>query len=217
MKVSDAIKNRHSVRAFLNNPVSTELIKELLQQSSRCPSGGNLQPWKIYVINEASMKDFLKFQSEWTEPETPAYDIYPRDLKEPYKSFSKKVGEQMYGSLGIAREDKEARWKQVFKNYEFFGAPAALFCFVDRQMGPPQWSDLGMFLQTFMLLAQEHGLDTCAQEIWSMKQESVSKFLNVDDDQMIFCGMAIGYKDQEAPINQFRTERQNIEDWCKII
>ena len=163
------------------------------------------------------MKDFLKFQSEWSEPETPAYDIYPRELKEPYKSFSKKVGEQMYGSLGIAREDKEARWAQVLKNYEFFGAPAALFCFVDRQMGPPQWSDLGMFLQTFMLLAQEHGLDTCAQEIWSMKQESVSKFLNVDDDQMIFCGMAIGYKDQEAPINQFRTERQNIEDWCKII
>ena len=155
MKVSEAIKNRHSVRAFLNNPVSTELIKELLEQSSRCPSGGNLQPWKIYVINEDSMKDFLKFQSEWSEPETPAYDIYPRDLKEPYKSFSKKVGEQMYGSLGIARDDKEARWNQVLKNYQFFGAPAALFCFVDRQMGPPQWSDLGMFLQTFMLLARD--------------------------------------------------------------
>ena len=165
MKVSEAIKNRHSVRAFLNNPVSTELIKKLLEQSSRSPSGGNLQPWKIYVINDDSMKNFLKFQSEWSEPETPAYDIYPRELKEPYKSFSKKVGEQMYGSLGIAREDKEARWAQVLKNYEFFGAPAALFCFVDRQMGPPQWSDLGMFLQTFMLLAQEHGLDTCAQEI----------------------------------------------------
>ena len=110
MKVSEAIKNRHSVRAFLNNPVSTELIKELLEQSSRSPSGGNLQPWKIYVINEDSMTDFLKFQSEWSEPETPAYDIYPRDLKEPYKSFSKKVGEQMYVSLGIAREYKEARW-----------------------------------------------------------------------------------------------------------
>ena len=126
-------------------------------------------------------------------------------------------GEQLYGSIGIARDDKEARWNQMFKNFEFFGAPAGLFCFVDRQMGLPQWSDLGMFLQTFMLVAQEYGLDTCAQEAWCMKQESVSAFLKIEPEYMIFCGMAIGYGDSDAAINSFTTERRPLDDWCQFV
>ena len=105
----------------------------------------------------------------------------------------------------------------MFKNFEFFGAPAGLFCFVDRQMGLPQWSDLGMFLQTFMLVAQEYGLDTCAQEAWCMKQESVSAFLKIEPEYMIFCGMAIGYGDSNAAINSFTTERPPLEDWCQFV
>ena len=159
MKVSDAVKKRKSIRAFTDKSVDSELLKTILSISSRSPSGGNLQPWKIFVLNNQSMKKFKTFQKKWTEPESAAYDIYPKNLKEPYLSHSKKVGEQLYGSIGIARDDKEARWNQMFKNFEFFGAPAGLFCFVDRQMGLPQWSDLGMFLQTFMLVAQEYGLD----------------------------------------------------------
>lgn len=217
MDVTEATVKRHSVRSFLSKPVDNKLLKELLEKASRSPSGGNLQPWKIYVINKSSMERFLEFQAEWDKPETPAYDIYPKDLKEPYKSHSKEVGELMYGALGISRDDKEARWDQVNKNFEFFGAPAALFCFIDRQMGPPQWSDLGMFLQTLMLLAQEAGLDTCAQEIWSMREACVSNFLNTDPEFTIFCGMAIGYKDEEAPINNFRTTRSSIDEWCKFI
>ena len=145
MKVSDAVKNRKSIRAFTDKSVDSELLKTILSISSRSPSGGNLQPWKIFVLNNQSMKKFKTFQKKWTEPESAAYDIYPKNLKEPYLSHSKKVGEQLYGSIGIARDDKEARWNQMFKNFEFFGAPAGLFCFVDRQMGLPQWSDLGMF------------------------------------------------------------------------
>jgi nitroreductase len=106
---------------------------------------------------------------------------------------------------------------QVLKNFEFFGAPAAIFCFVDKQMGPPQWSDLGMFLQTFMLLAQEAGLDTCAQEAWSMKQESVSDFFKVNNETMVFCGMAIGHKDPEATINKLRSERRPIDEWATFV
>lgn len=217
MNVSDAVKLRKSTRRFLNKPVKSSDIKTLLKKSSRSPSGGNLQPWKIYVINKKSMIDFLNFQKKWDQPEIPAYDIYPPKLKEPYRTSRFELGEQMYQILGIPREDKDARFAQVMKNFEFFGAPCAFFCFVDRQMGPPQWSDLGMFLQTFMLLAQEAGLDTCAQEAWSIKNESVSSFVNADKDDLLFCGMSIGYKDVDAPINSLKSERRPIDVWAKFI
>ena len=217
MKVSEAVESRQSIREYLKKPVDSSLIKEILEKSSRAANGGNLQPWQIFVINKESMADFLKQQSEWTEAETPAYDIYPPKLKEPYRTSRYELGEQMYSLLGIEREDKEGRFMQVLKNFEFFGAPAAIFCFVDKQMGPPQWSDLGMFLQTFMLLAQEAGLDTCAQEAWSIKQESVSDFFNVDKETMVFCGMAIGYKDPEATINKLRSERRPIDEWATFV
>ena len=217
MDVSEAVDSRKSIRAFLETPVDDLLIKELLEKSSRAASGGNLQPWKIYVINGATMKSFHKFQSEWTEPETPAYAIYPENLKEPYKTSRYEVADDMYSLLGIAREDKEERFKQVLKNYEFFGAPSAFFCFVDRQMGRPQWSDLGMFLQTFMLLAREVGLDTCPQEAWAMKQESVTAFVEAPDELMLFCGMAIGYQDVSEKVNELRTTRRPIEDWATFI
>ena len=217
MDVTEAVDSRKSIRAFLDKAVDDSLIKELLEKASRAASGGNLQPWKIYVINGKTMNSFHKFQSEWTEPETPAYPIYPENLKEPYKTSRYEVADDMYSLLGIEREDKEARFKQVLKNYEFFGAPAAFFCFVDRQMGRPQWSDLGMFLQTFMLLAREAGLDTCPQEAWAMKQESVTAFVEAPDELMLFCGMAIGYQDESEKVNELRTSRRPIEDWTVFL
>lgn len=217
MNVSDAVLSRSSIRSFLNKPVSDELLKVLLEKSSRAASGGNLQPWKIFVINNSSMKDFLDFQEGWTEPEVPAYDIYPPKLKEPYRTSRFELGEQMYELLGIGREDKDARITQVMKNFKFFGAPCAFFCFVDRQMGPPQWSDLGMFLQTFMLLAKEAGLDTCAQEAWSMKHDSVSKFVKAEDTDILFCGMAIGYRDDTALVNSLESERRPLKEWAKFL
>ena len=217
MNVTDADLSRSSIRSFLNKPVSAELLKALLEKSSRAASGGNLQPWKIFVINNSSMKDFLDFQEGWTEPEVPAYDIYPPKLKEPYRTSRFELGEQMYELLGIGREDKDARITQVMKNFKFFGAPCAFFCFVDRQMGPPQWSDLGMFLQTFMLLAKEAGLDTCAQEAWSMKHDSVSKFVKAEDTDILFCGMAIGYRDDTALVNSLESERRPLKEWAKFL
>ena len=217
MDVTEAVDSRKSIRAFLDKAVDDSLIKELLEKASRAASGGNLQPWKIYVINGKTMNSFHKFQSEWTEPETPAYAIYPENLKEPYKTSRYEVADDMYSLLGIEREDKEARFKQVLKNYEFFGAPSAFFCFVDRQMGRPQWSDLGMFLQTFMLLAREAGLDTCPQEAWAMKQESVTAFVEAPDELMLFCGMAIGYQDESEKVNELRTSRRPIEDWTVFL
>ena len=217
MKVSEAVSLRSSIRAFIDKPVDNKLIKDLLVQSSRAASGGNLQTWKIYVLNNKSMTDFLSHQKKWDKPEKPAYDIYPPGLKEPYRTSRYELGEQMYKILGIEREDKVGRINQVMKNFEFFNAPSAFFCFVDRQMGPPQWSDLGMFLQTFMLLAKEVGLDTCAQEAWSMKHDSVSDFIKSDDEDILFCGMCIGYKDDKALINSLRSERRPIDSWAKFL
>ena len=217
MNVTDAIFLRKSTRAFTSKPVSNELIKELLEKAARSPSGGNLQPWKIKVLNGPSMIKFLAFQNDWDKPETPSYDIYPANLKEPYRTSRYQLGEQMYELLGIKREDKEARINQVLRNFKFFDAPAAIFCFVDKQMGPPQWSDLGMFLQSFMLLAQEQGLNTCAQEAWSLKNDSVTQFVGTNDDDVLFCGLAIGYGDHNALVNKLQSERRPLDEWAEFI
>ncbi len=217
MKVSQAVSERSSIRSFKNKKVSSDLIKKLLIKSARSPSGGNLQPWKIYVINNESMQQFLDFQKNWNQPENPSYEIYPPKLKEPYRTSRFELGEQMYELLGIPRDDKDGRLAQVMKNFQFFGAPCAFFCFVDRQMGPPQWSDLGMFLQTFMLLAKEEGLDTCAQEAWSIKHDSVSEFVHASSEDILFCGMSIGYRNNKDPINSLRSERRPLQDWAKFL
>tara|TARA_B110001450_G_C17600878_1_gene472926 strand:- start:553 stop:1212 length:660 start_codon:yes stop_codon:yes gene_type:complete len=218
MNVSEAVLNRSSIRSFTAREVNNDVIKELLQKASRSPSGGNLQPWKIFVINKSGMKNFLEFQRKWTKEEVAAYDIYPKNLKEPYRTARYQVGEQMYGLLDIGRDEKEKRIAQVMKNFEFFGAPAGIFCFIDNQMGPPQWSDLGMFLQTFMLLSYEIGIDTCAQEAWSMKQDSIRSFLGLNADNLtLFCGMAIGYRDENAKINKLKTDRFPISEWANFI
>ena len=217
MKVSEAVLARRSIRAFNAAPINNEVIKDLLALAARSPSGGNLQPWKIYVVNKQSMKKFIEFQDNWDQPETPGYDIYPSGLKEPYRTSRYELGEAMYKLLGIPREDKDARLQQVMRNFQFFGAPAAIFCFVDKQMGPPQWSDLGMFLQTFMLLAQEAGIDTCAQEAWAMKNDSVSEFVGADESDILFCGLAMGYRDKNAAINQLSSERRPLDQWAKFL
>ena len=217
MEVSEAVNSRQSIRAFTDQEVSDELIQRLLEKSARAASGGNLQPWKIFIINNETMINFLKFQEDWTDPETPAYDIYPENLTEPYKTSRYEVGAEMYSILDIDRDDKEGRFKQMLENFKFFGAPSAFFCFVDRQMGRPQWSDLGMFLQNFMLLAKEAGLDTCPQDAWAIKQESVTAFVKAPDELMLFCGMAIGYKDDKAKINKLRTQRRSFEDWATFV
>jgi len=216
MNVTDAVNARRSIRAFRPDPVDDETIARLLTVASRSPSGGNVQPWRIYVVNGASMTRFRTFLQD-RPPGAAAYDIYPQGLTEPYRSSRFKIGEDMYATLGIAREDKPARFAQFAKNLEFFGAPAALFCFVDRQMGPPQWSDLGMYLQTVMLLAREHGLHTCPQEAWAVWHALVSEFLSLPPELMLFCGLSLGYRDESAPINTLRTERAPLSECATLL
>jgi nitroreductase len=214
--VTDAVLARKSVRAFLPEPVADDALERLLTTASRAPSGGNVQPWRIYVVNGESMVRFRDFIAT-RQPGAPAYEIYPSPLEEPYRTSRYKVGEDMYATLGIGRDDKAGRFAQFARNLDFFGAPAAIFCFVDRAMGPPQWSDLGMFLQTFMLLAQEAGLDTCPQEAWAVHEEAVSEFVGAPPEQRIFCGMAVGHADPDAPINSLVTEREPLEVFARFV
>ena len=217
MKVSEAVAQRSSIRAFLDTPVSDGLIKDLLEKSARAASGGNLQPWRVFVLNGESMERFLAALGSYDGEEYQEYDIYPPNLKSPYRDSRFKIGEDMYALLGIERDDKQGRYAHLARNFKFFDAPAAFFCFVDKCMGPPQWSDLGMFLQTFMLLAEESGLSTCAQEAWANRPVSVAEFVGADSELMLFCGMAIGFRDDSKPVNRLVADRAPLDTWAKFL
>jgi nitroreductase len=219
MEVRKAVAARRSVRGFLDTPVDLDLIQRLVAEASRAPSGGNLQPWHVDIVagdamNRLKQTMMAKLASG---PETPEYDIYPKELVSPYRDRRFAVGEAMYDRIGIPREDKAARRMWFARNFAFFGAPVALFTTIDKRMGPPQWSDLGMFLQTFMLLAVDAGLATCAQECWAVYPETVKAFLNTPEERMLFCGMAIGYEDVNEPANALRTQRAPTESWLRIL
>ena len=202
---------------FSTHPVADDTVAKLLEKAARAPSGGNVQPWRIFVIGHQRMPAFLNFLNTSEIKEKPEYEIYPPNLPSPYRDTRFKVGEDMYNLLGIPRQDKAARFAHLARNYSFFDAPVGLFCFVDRQMGPPQWSDLGMFLQTFMLLAQEAGLDTCAQEAWAMRANTVRKFVGAQDNLMLFCGIALGHKNPDAPVNTLVSDREPLSNWAKFV
>jgi nitroreductase len=220
MNVTDAIRSRRSCRAFLDTPVPLETLRDLLETAKQAPSGGNLQPWQVHVLAGAPMRQFVALiraklavhpQGEGTE-----YDVYPPHLKEPYRSRRFKCGEDLYATLGITREEKARRLQQFARNYEFFGAPAAMFFVIDRSMGADQWADVGMFMQNVMLLARERGLDTCPQEAWASWHRTVTEFLGLPAELMLFCGLAIGYGDPSAPINRLRTDRAPLDEFASF-
>jgi nitroreductase len=218
MEVAQAVASRRSVRGFLETPVDLGLIQRLVVEASRAASGGNLQPWHVDIVAGDAMNRLKQTMMARLAggPEAPEYDIYPKELVSPYRDRRFAVGEAMYERIGIPREDKAARRLWFARNFAFFGAPVALFTTVDKRMGPPQWSDLGMFLQTFMLLAVDAGLATCAQECWAVYPETVKAFLETPDKRMLFCGMAVGYEDIAGAANALRTERAPTSEWLTV-
>lgn len=217
MRVSEAVEERRSVRGYLDRPVDGALLRSLLERAARAPSGGNLQPWHVDMVGGAELdrlRAIIGAKLAAGQLEAAEYDIYPRELVEPYRTRRFEIGEALYATMHIARENKDARRREFANNFRLWGAPAALFCTVDRRMGPPQWSDLGMFLQTFMLLAVEAGLATCAQECWAIYPTTVREFLATPPDRMLFCGMSIGYEDKAAPANRLRSARAPLSEWA---
>lgn len=220
MNVSDAVMARISTRAFLDRPVEAETVREILEVAKFSPSGGNLQPWKAYVVTGAARQRLIETVKRAVADNPFANEgelaIYPEKLWEPYRTRRFEVGEALYALLGIPREDKPARLRHLASNFEFFGAPVGLFFSLDRRFDKGQWAHLGMFMQTIALIAVERGLSTCMQEAWATRAKTVSDFLGLGDGEQLYCGMALGYADPEAPANRLRSERVPLDDFVRF-
>ena len=214
--VTDALHKRRSVRAFTDRAVDPALLIEIFAAAQRAPSGGNLQPWQAVVLagdDWQAVKDAVAARiAMGREGYQPEYDIYPKGLTDPWETRRFGVGEGLYAALGIPREDKKGRLGQFLNNYTGFGAPVMLFLHCSRIMGPPQWSDMGMWLQSVMLLLVEAGLASCPQECWAMYGATIRRMLPLDDGQILFTGLAIGYADTDAAVNQWAVPRVPLED-----
>jgi nitroreductase len=217
--VSQAVEKRISTRAFRSDPVPEAVLREILERAARAPSGGNLQPWRVYALAGQPLAEFKALAAERLRadpPEPREYHVYPPDLWEPFRTRRFEAGADLYAAIGIPREDRAGRLAQFARNALFFDAPVGLFFCLDRNLGPPQWSDLGMYMQTVMLLAIEQGLATCAQEYWAILPRTVAEFVDLPDDHMVFSGMAMGYPDEDAPINTLRTRREPLEMFAEF-
>ena len=218
MKVSEAVEARRSTRAFLDTPVPREVLVRVLETARRTPSGGNLQPWHAVVVGGEPLKALIaRLKAEILAGEsTPDYTIYPPNLPDPYRSRRFGCAEEMYATMSIAREDKAARMAHVMRNYAAFDASHVLFCHTPNFMDKPQWSDLGMWLQTIMLLLKEEGVDTCPQEAWSVHGGTIRAQLGIPEDHVLFCGISIGYADPAAPVNSAIISRAPLSEMVRF-
>ncbi|MGA0605680.1 nitroreductase [Phenylobacterium sp. VNQ135] len=216
MNVTEAVAARMSVRAFRPDPVPAGTVREILELAAKAPSGGNLQPWRVYALTGAPLEALKAEVRSNPLGEPPEYDVYPPNLWDPFRTRRFQNGEDLYATIGIPREDKPARLRQLAKNGEFFGAPVGLFFCLDRKLGPPQWADVGMYMQTVMLLAVERGLDTCAQEYWARYPQTVAKVLDLPEDHMLFSGMALGWREADHPINTLKAARDPFDAWAEL-
>jgi nitroreductase len=216
MNVEQAVVSRKSVRAFTPQQISLEEIRTILDIARHAPSGGNLQPWKMIIVSGDELKAVAALGQATVAAnprgEVGDHPIYPAKVEEPHRSRRFKVGEDMYAILGIPREDKFARLGQMAQNYQFFGAPCAIFFVIDKSMGHGQWAHMGMLMQTICLVAEERGVATCMQEAWGMVRETLARHFELADTEMIYCGMALGYEDKAAPINTLRTDRAPLDE-----
>jgi nitroreductase len=219
LDVYEAVTSRRAVRGFTDRPVRGEVLQRVLSAAAWAPSGSNLQPWHAYVLTGGPLAELKKRAGEriaagdpWDEPE---YEQYPQGLKSPYRERREAFGEQRYGALGIPREDVEARQRAASANWDAFGAPAALFCYIDRDMCRPQWSDVGMFLQSVMLLLRVEGLHSCTQMAWAKFHKTVAEILSPPDELLLFCGMSIGFED--VTVHHPRTGRAPLGETVTFI
>ena len=216
MTVSAALQERRSVRAFLPGAPPAALVQTILEQAGRAASGGNLQPWRVLALAGAPLADFLQAIAA-AQPDGQQDSLhYPPNLWEPYRTRRFANGEDMYRAMGIPREDKAQRLRQFARNGQFFGAPVGVLVCIDERMGRPQWIDLGIYLQSLMLLAVQHGLATCAQGFWRRYASAVQRSLGVPEPYRVAFGVALGYEDRDAPINAMPSTRAPWAEWGEL-
>jgi len=219
--VTEAVISRRSLRAFLSTPVSNEVIQKILDKAARAPSGTNMQPWQVYVttgdtrqaLSEAACEAFDNQQGKYNSEKR----YYPEKWFEPYISRRRKVGWDLYGLLEIEKGDRQKTHDQHRRNFQFFGAPVGIIFTIHRQLATGSWLDYGMFLQNIMLLAREAGLHTCPQAAWADYHKVIRSVLPISDDEIVVCGMAIGYADRDAVVNTLVTERVGAEQFTLFL
>lgn len=219
MDLEQAVLQRKSTRAFTSTPISEADIRAWLEAAQRAPSGGNMQGWDVIALTGAAKDEIVQLAMSRVPHVMPAGEetdrpVYPEDLWEPYASRRRRAGELMYDALGISREDTQKFNAWRGNNFRFFGAPVALLFVIDERMGHGQWAHLGMFMQTLALLAVGRGWGTCMQEAWGMLRPSLKAHLKLDDQKMVYCGMAVGIPDNDHPINNYRSERAGVDEFA---
>jgi nitroreductase len=221
--VDAAITSRRSIRAFLPTPLAREDIEQLLQVAARAPSGTNTQPWKVYVLTgEKKQRLSERILAAHTDPEqarlhTEEYAYYPREWVSPYVDRRRKVGWDLYALLGLTRENKQGMAAQHGRNYAFFDAPVGLIFTIDRILEQGSWLDYGMFLQNIMVAARGRGLDTCPQAAFTQYHKIIREVLDLPDNEMVVCGMSLGYADPGRIENTLITEREPAAHFVKFV
>ncbi|WP_198265468.1 nitroreductase [sulfur-oxidizing endosymbiont of Gigantopelta aegis] len=213
MQLSDSLIKRKSTRAFLNKPVETEKIQQILNLARHAPSGVNTQPWQVAVVSGATksrLQEKLEAAFRSGVKAKMDYQYYPQQWLEPFKSRRKACGLKMYSTLNIAREDKDKQLEQWAANYRAFDAPVMLLFFLDASAEQGSFLDYGMFLQSLMLAAVDQGLATCPQAALTEYPDIVKEELGHKEEDLLICGMALGYEDCDALVNSYRTEREDM-------
>lgn len=220
--VDAAIASRRAIRAFLPTPVAKETIVEILRVATRAPSGTNTQPWKVHVLTGAAKEKLsAAIKAAYDDPAERAahreeYDYYPTEWRSPYIDRRRKIGWDLYGLLGIAKTDRARMHAQHGRNYAFFDAPVGLIFTIDRVMKQGSWLDYGMFLQNVMLAARARGLDTCPQAAFTQFHRIIAQELGLGADEMVVCGMSLGFADPAAIENTLVTERDPVEAFARF-
>ena len=220
MNVSEAIEQRKSVRAFLDKAVSREQVEAILNTARWAPSGVNTQPWQVFVLTgekKAALQAQIVERFLSGAKGGMDYRYYQEQWEEPYITRRKECGIALYGALDIQREDKQRRMDQWIANYRAFDAPVMLFFTIDRRLETGSYMDYGMFLQSVMLAAMDHGLTTCPQAALGEYPDLVREFLGLDEGQVIVCGMALGYEDTTAPVNNYRSVRESVGSFTTFV
>jgi nitroreductase len=220
LTVEDAIRGRQSIRAFLKTPVPHPVISRVIETAGRAPSGSNIQPWRVYVIDGAQLKALcteILAAYDTTGEGKREYNYYPVNWREPYLARRRACGWGLYGTMGITREDKAGMHAQRRQNFEFFGAPMGLVFTIDRDLELGSWLDCGMFLQSIMVACRQFGLETCPQAAFANFHEIIRRRLAIPQGEMVICGMAIGYPDTAAKVNSFRTEREPLATFTRFV
>ena len=221
--VDQAITSRRSVRAFLPTPVAREDIEAILDVARRAPSGSNTQPWKLYVLtgeSKARLSESVLAAYDHPEADTvhrEEYPYYPRTWIDPYQSRRRKVGWDLYGLLGIGRTDKERMHAQHARNFRFFDAPVGIIFTIDRVMEQGSWLDYGMFLEAVMVAARARGIDMCPQAAFTQFHRIIAEHLWLTDDEMVVCGMSMGYANPGAIENTLVTERAPVSEFTRFL